>query len=76
VSDASANHHCSTCADAAERATIMAIDGANADARLASGDRQRIAIDVTPGVAIGDVVLVHQGVAIGIAPTANAGDAR
>ena len=56
--------HCSVCSDAADRATVRAIDGPDAQVELDSGECATVAIDLVPGVSVGDVVLVHQGVAI------------
>ena len=62
-------HHCSVCSDAADRAVVRAIDGHDARLELeCSGDQIHAAIDLVPGVRVGDTVLVHQGVAIARAP--------
>ena len=57
-------HHCPTCADAADRAVIRSIEGRNAEVTIDGGAPMTIAIDLVPGAAVGDTVLVHQGVAI------------
>ena len=57
-------HHCPTCADAADRAVIRSIDGRNAVVTVDDDAPMTIAIDLVPGAAVGDTVLVHQGVAI------------
>ena len=59
---------CATCGDVADRATIVSIDGTDALATLESGDRIAIAVELTPDAGVGDEVLVHQGVAIGLLP--------
>lgn len=57
---------CATCGDVADRARIVAIDGADATVDFEDGERATVAVDLVPGIAPGDVVLVHQGVAIGV----------
>ena len=70
-------HHCSVCSDAADLAVIRSIDGCDAEADLVrSGERVAVAVDLVPGVAIGDTVLVHQGVAIARVDRVTAGAVR
>ena len=57
-------YHCATCADTADRATIVHVRGEDADVVLEDGTTTTAAVELIPGAAPGDVVLVHQGVAI------------
>ncbi|MDQ6830678.1 MAG: HypC/HybG/HupF family hydrogenase formation chaperone [Gemmatimonadota bacterium] len=61
-----ASGHCTLCGDDAVEAMVIAVDSA---ARLATarvgGAIAIVALDLVDGVAEGDVVLVHQGFAIG-----------
>jgi len=57
-------HHCSVCADAADRAKVQTLRGRDADVTLQSGKATTVAVDLIPGVRVGDTLLVHQGVAI------------
>lgn len=57
-------HACATCADRADEATLVSLDGSDARVALADGTRLSAAVDLVPGVRVGDRVLVHQGVAI------------
>ncbi|MEN1705076.1 MAG: hydrogenase maturation protein [Planctomycetota bacterium] len=57
---------CATCGDIADRATIRSIEGADAACVLESGEEITAAIDLVPGALVGRVLLVHQGVAIGM----------
>lgn len=59
---------CSVCADAAERAVIESITGADARAVTMTGETVTVAIDLVPDAGVGDTVLIHQGVAIGRVP--------
>ena len=62
-------HHCSVCSDAADRAIIRDVNGGDATLELVcSGATIHAAIDLVPGVTVGDIVLVHQGVAIAKEP--------
>ena len=58
-------HACATCGDKADTVTVVSLDGPDASVTLESGETARIAVDLIPGVAEGDRLLVHQGVAIG-----------
>lgn len=57
-------HHCSVCADAADQAEVRRIRGSDAEVVLESGTTATVAVDLIPGVQVGDTLLVHQGVAI------------
>lgn len=57
-------YHCATCADTADRATIVSVRGGDADVVLDDGTTMTTAIDLIPDASPGDVILVHQGVAI------------
>jgi len=68
------------CADAIDRAVIVSVAGG--DARVAyidpghAGCPGSVAVDLIPGVRVGDVVLVHMGVAIGRAGQSRGGAPR
>ena len=55
--------HCLTCSDEAVEAVVTEVDGATAVV-LAEGSPQRIAIDLVPDAAPGDVLLCHAGIAL------------
>jgi len=57
-------HYCSVCADAADRAKVRTLRGNDAEVTLDSGKTATVAVDLIPGVQVGDMLLVHQGVAI------------
>lgn len=58
--------HCSLCGDDAIRAVVFGIDTPTAMAWVRTdGSTHVIATDLLDNVRIGDVVLVHQGFAIG-----------
>jgi len=52
------------CADAADRARVRALRGSDADVTLESGEAATVAVELIPGLQVGDTLLVHQGVAI------------
>jgi hydrogenase maturation factor len=55
---------CITCADAGIEGRVLALqDGALAQVEM-EGDVHEVALDLLDGVAVGDRVLVHAGVAI------------
>ena len=58
---------CTTCGDVAVPALVLQLqaDGARVIDRI--GNVAEIATDFVPGVRLGDIVMVHLGVAIGIA---------
>ena len=63
-------HRCSVCADAADHAIVRALNGNDADLELVcSQERITAAVDLIPGIAVGDAVLIHQGVAIARVPS-------
>ncbi len=57
-------HSCATCSDRADAVRIVALDGADASVEFEDGSRSTVAVDLIPGIRVGDRVLVHQGVAI------------
>jgi len=59
-----ATHQCSVCADAADRAKVQTLRDSDAEVKLKSGRIATVAIDLIPGVQVGDTLLIHQGVAI------------
>lgn len=58
-----AQARCITCSDEAVRAVVVATAGAEAVVRVA-GDEERVAIDLVPDAALGDVLLCHAGIAL------------
>lgn len=56
---------CLTCGDVAVPVRLVEIHGATGVAEDREGRRVRVALDFVPGVAPGEVLLVHGGVAIG-----------
>lgn len=63
--DDAVSTHCVTCADELLRMVVVHVaeDGATVIA-TADGGEHRVAIDLVDGVAVGDVLLVHGGVAL------------
>jgi hydrogenase expression/formation protein HypC len=55
---------CVTCADQADRVTIVEVDGVDAQVVDDGGRRSRVDISLVGPVGAGDEVLVHGGVAI------------
>jgi hydrogenase maturation factor len=55
--------HCVTCADEAVEAIVVSVSGAEAVVR-AGGCEERVAIDLVPDAAVGDVLLCHAGLAL------------
>lgn len=64
MTSAQDSNRCSVCADSAARAEILEIAGKDAQIVLDSGTETMVAVDLIPDVHVGDIVLVHQGVAI------------
>jgi hydrogenase expression/formation protein HypC len=54
---------CSTCADEAVRARVVDVDDADAVVDVA-GRRERVAIELVPDAAPGDLLLCHAGIAL------------
>ncbi|MEJ7793102.1 MAG: HypC/HybG/HupF family hydrogenase formation chaperone [Gaiellaceae bacterium] len=54
---------CITCGDVAVEARVVAVSGATATIEL-DGAREQVAVDFVDGVAVGDTVLCHAGVAL------------
>ena len=54
---------CITCSDEAVGATVVSVDGAEALVRAGDGE-ERVAIDLVPEAAPGDVLLCHAGLAL------------
>ncbi|GAC1341781.1 MAG: hypothetical protein NVSMB29_12800 [Candidatus Dormibacteria bacterium] len=59
-----AGTHCVTCADELIRAVVQRVDGSLATVAVGEGDSRVIALDLVDGVQVGDVLLVHGGVAL------------
>jgi hydrogenase maturation factor len=56
--------HCITCSDEGIEMTVVELTQCGAQCRDRAGVDQRIEIDLVEPVAIGEVLLVHAGVAI------------
>jgi hydrogenase maturation factor len=54
---------CITCSDEAVEAVVVSVDGAEAVVQ-AEGGRERVALDLVPEAAPGDVLLCHAGIAL------------
>ena len=64
---------CSTCGDTGIPVRVLALTAqGEADCEDLNGQHAHIAIDLTPGVLPGDVLIVHMGVAIAHIPQQNA----
>ena len=55
---------CVTCSDEALRGTVLALDGDEALVELPDGVEARVALDLVPDTAVGDVLLCHVGIAL------------
>jgi len=58
-----APERCITCSDEAVEAEVVAVDGLEAIV-LVDGMHERIAVDLVPEAAPGDVLLCHAGIAL------------
>jgi hydrogenase maturation factor len=58
-----AQGRCVTCSDEAVEARVVATDGAEATVRI-DGTDERVAIDLVPDAAPGDLLLCHAGIAL------------
>ena len=54
---------CITCSDEAFEAEVLAVLGMEATVRVA-GSEERVAVDLVPDAAPGDVLLCHAGIAL------------
>ena len=54
---------CVTCSDEAVEAIVVSIEGAEAVVGAGAGE-ERVAIDLVPDAAPGDVLLCHAGIAL------------
>jgi hydrogenase maturation factor len=54
---------CVTCSDEAVEAVVVSVEGVEAIVR-AGADEERVAIDLVPDAAPGDVLLCHAGLAL------------
>ena len=59
-----APERCLTCSDEAVAGTVVGLDGVDALVALPGGAQTQVAIDLVPGVAVGDVLLCHAGIAL------------
>ncbi|MHC5001925.1 MAG: HypC/HybG/HupF family hydrogenase formation chaperone [Planctomycetota bacterium] len=59
---------CATCGDLAVPVRVVRLEGGDALVEDRTGARASVAVDLVPGVAEGDLLLVHMGVAIGRPP--------
>jgi hydrogenase maturation factor len=55
---------CITCGDVAVTLTVQSVDGADAMCRDPQGRTEQVATELVGDVAVGDVLLVHAGVAL------------
>ncbi|GIM47640.1 hypothetical protein DNHGIG_31890 [Collibacillus ludicampi] len=60
-----ADDGCSTCGDVAVPVKVIAVHGGEAVVEDRLGKRATVAIDFVPGIKVGDILLVHMGVALG-----------
>lgn len=58
-----APERCITCSDEAVEAVVVGVEGPEAVVRV-DGRTERVAIDLVPGTAPGDVLLCHAGIAL------------
>jgi hydrogenase maturation factor len=58
------DEHCVTCSDEGVEMTVVEMTQCGAQCRDPDGIDQRVEIDLVEPVAIGEVLLVHAGVAI------------
>jgi hydrogenase expression/formation protein HypC len=58
-----APERCITCSDAAVEAEVVELDGLEAVV-LVGGERERVAVDLVPDAAPGDLLLCHAGIAL------------
>ena len=55
--------HCIACSDEAVEAAVIAVEGLDAVVLVAAVE-ERVAIDLVPEAALGDVLLCHAGIAL------------
>ena len=55
---------CTTCGDLAVPVRVVALEGSDALVEDRLGQQARVAVDFIPDLEVGDVLLVHMGVAI------------
>jgi hydrogenase maturation factor len=58
-----ATERCITCSDEAVEAEVMTVHGMEATVRIA-GAEARVAVDLVPDAAPGDLLLCHAGIAL------------
>jgi hydrogenase maturation factor len=58
-----ARERCITCSDEAVEAQVVAVDRLTAVVRV-EGREERVAVDLVPAAAPGDVLLCHAGIAL------------
>jgi hydrogenase maturation factor len=56
--------HCVTCSDEAVVALVVALPAGEALVRDRDGREERVAVDLLDGVAVGDRLLCHAGIAL------------
>ena len=54
---------CITCSDEAVEAEVVSVNGPEATVRV-GGEHERVAVDLVPDAAPGDVLLCHAGIAL------------
>jgi hydrogenase expression/formation protein HypC len=58
-------HDCITCSDAGIPVRVLSVEGDDAFCEDGAGNRAEIAVELVIPVRVGEVLLVHGGVAIG-----------
>ena len=58
-----ARERCITCSDEAVEAEVVSVNGPEATVRV-SREHERVAVDLVPDAAPGDVLLCHAGIAL------------
>ena len=56
-------HHCITCSDLAEVATVVSVGESDATVEIA-GRREQVAVELVAPVSVGDRLLCHAGTAL------------
>ncbi len=56
--------HCLTCSDEATVGIVALVEGTEAVVMVTGANEERVAIDLIPDVAAGDVLLCHAGIAL------------
>ena len=59
-----APERCITCSDEAVEAVVVELDGLEAVVLVAGGAHERVAVDLVPDAAPGELLLCHAGIAL------------